>query len=114
MNERREFPKATKLAAFRRANGVCEAEGCTALLMPGKFAYDHRNPSEFSGDASLENCQCLCLAHHAEKTAKRDIPAISKSNRLRLRAAGIRRERKIRAWRNFAGEIIRKPARRGE
>jgi len=106
---RAEFSKNTKLAAYQRANGVCEAEGCTALLMPGKFHYDHINPSEFSGDASLENCQCLCLAHHAEKTGKRDIPAISKSNRLRLRAAGIRRERKILAWRNFAGEIVRKP-----
>jgi 5-methylcytosine-specific restriction protein A len=105
-----EFSKATKLAAFRRAMGRCE--GCGGLLVPGKFAYDHRNPSEFSGDASLENCQCLCVGCHGAKTMKQDIPAVAKSNRIRATAAGIRRERKIRAWRNFAGEIVRKPGRR--
>jgi len=105
-----EFSKATKLAAYRRAMGRCE--GCGGLLVPGKFAYDHRNPSEFSGDASLENCQCLCVGCHGAKTIKCDIPAIAKSNRIRASAAGIRRERKIRAWRNFAGEIVRKPGRR--
>jgi len=45
-----EFSKATKLAAYRRAMGRCE--GCSGLLVPGKFAYDHRNPSEFSGVTS--------------------------------------------------------------
>jgi len=39
----------------------------------------------------------------------KDVPAIAKSNRIRSTAAGIRQERKITAWRNFAGEIIRKP-----
>ena len=107
---RAEFSKATKLAAYRRAMGRCE--GCGGLLVAGKFAYDHRNPSEFSGDASLENCQCLCVGCHGAKTVKRDIPAIAKSNRVRATAAGLRRERKITAWRNFAGEIIRKPGKR--
>jgi 5-methylcytosine-specific restriction protein A len=109
---RAEFSKTTKVAAFRRANGVCETEGCTALLMPGKFAFDHRNPSEFSGDNSLENCQCLCLAHHVEKTAKQDIPAIAKSNRIRARTAGIKPDRTIRAWRKFDGTPVFKPRER--
>jgi len=107
---RAEFSKATRLAAFRRAMGRCE--GCGGLLVFGKFHYDHRNPSEFSGDNSLENCQCLCVGCHGAKTTKQDIPTIAKSNRVRASAAGIRRDRTIRAWRNFAGEIIRKPARR--
>jgi len=92
-----EFTKATKLAAFRRALGRCE--GCGGLLVPGKFHYDHRNPSVFSGDASLENCSCLCVGCHGAKTTKQDIPTIAKSNRLRFRAAGIRPDRTIRAWR---------------
>ena len=80
-----EFTKATKLAAWRRCKGRCES--CGGLLMPGKFHYDHRNPSEFSGDASLENCQCLCVGCHGTKTSRQDIPAIAKSNRLRYRAS---------------------------
>jgi 5-methylcytosine-specific restriction endonuclease McrA len=107
---RAEFSKATRLAAFRRAMGRCE--GCGGLLTFGKFAYDHRNPNEFSGDNSLENCQCLCSGCHDNKTYKQDIPAIAKSNRVAYTAAGIRRDRSIRAWRNFAGEIVRKPGRR--
>jgi 5-methylcytosine-specific restriction endonuclease McrA len=105
-----EFSKATKLAAWRRAMGRCE--GCSGLLMEGKFHYDHRNPSEFSGDASVENCQVLCIGCHGAKTALKDAPAIAKSTRIRNRAIGIRKERKILAWRNFAGEIVRKPKRR--
>jgi 5-methylcytosine-specific restriction endonuclease McrA len=87
-------------------------EGCGGLLVPGKFAYDHRNPSEFSGDASLENCQCLCVGCHGAKTVKRDIPAIAKSNRIRTRHAGIRKDRKIRAWRKFDGSPVIKPRER--
>ena len=101
-----EFSKRTKLAAFRRARGRCES--CGGLLMPGRFAYDHRNPSEFSGDASLENCQCLCVGCHGAKTAKQDIPAIAKSTRVALRAAGIKPDRTIRAWRRFDGTPVYK------
>ena len=101
-----EFTKATKLAAFRRALGRCE--GCGGLLVPGKFHYDHRNPSVFSGDASLENCSCMCVGCHGAKTTKQDIPTIAKSNRLRFRAAGIRPDRTIRAWRKFDGTPVYK------
>ena len=93
------FTKATKLAAWRRSRGRCE--GCGGLLVPGKFAYDHRNPSEFSGDNSLENCACLCVGCHGTKTSKQDIPAIAKSNRIAYRAAGIKPDRTIRAWRKL-------------
>jgi 5-methylcytosine-specific restriction endonuclease McrA len=106
---RAEFPKRVKLAAFRRAMGRCER--CGGLLTFGKFHYDHRNPSEFSGNAGLENCQVLCVGCHGAKTVK-DIGDIAKSNRIAYTAAGIRRDRTIRAWRNFAGEIVRKPGRR--
>ena len=102
-----EFTKKTRVAAWQRADGHCER--CGAILVIGKFAFDHINPSEFSGDNSLENCQCLCVGCHGAKTAKQDVPAIAKSNRIRSTAAGIRKDRKITAWRNFADEIIRKP-----
>jgi hypothetical protein len=106
--KRMEFPKSVKLAAWHRAGGRCEyiapdGKRCTALLI-GKFQYDHRNPVVFSCDASLENCQVLCIPHHTIKTAREDIPAIAKSNRIRTRHAGIKPDPTIRAWRSFAGE----------
>lgn len=104
---RAEFTKQTKLQAWRRARGRCEH--CTGLLA-GKVAhYDHINPDAFSGDRDLSNCQVLCVNCHDHKTHQVDIPAIAKSNRLRATHAGIRRDRTIRAWRNFSGEIVTKP-----
>ena len=107
---RAEFDKKTKLAAFRRAMGRCE--GCGGLLMPGKFHYDHRNPAAFSGDASLENCQCLCIGCHGGKTSLRDVPTIAKSSRVAYRAAGVKPDRTIRAWRRFDGTPVFKSRQR--
>jgi 5-methylcytosine-specific restriction endonuclease McrA len=106
-----EFSKATKRAAFDRAQGKCER--CGALLM-GKFHYqfDHDKPCAFNGDGTLENCRVLCRGCHDIKTTREDRPAIAKSNRIRDEAAHIRRTRSITAWRNFAGEIVRKPKER--
>src|SRR6187401_1592035 len=107
-----EFTKKTRVAAWQRADGHCER--CGAILVIGKFAFDHITPSEFSHDNSLENIQCLCAACHQTKTSTVDVPAIAKSNRIRSTAAGIRRERRITAWRNFSGTIIRKGRSRDE
>jgi len=107
---RAEFSKQTKLAAFRRAMGRCE--GCGGLLMPGRFQYDHRSPAAFAGDGGLENCQVLCVGCHNTKTFKRDIPAIAKSTRIAYRAAGVRPDRTIRAWRRFDGTPVYKPRQR--
>jgi len=106
---RAEFDKKTKLAAFRRAMGRCE--GCSGLLMPGKFHYDHRNPAAFEGSNGLENCQCLCIGCHGGKTV-RDVAAIAKSSRVAYRAAGIRPDRTLRAWRGFDGRPIYKSRQR--
>src|SRR5262245_18013910 len=108
---RLKFSNTTKLAAWKRAAGQCEK--CTAILVQGKYHYDHVIPTYFCEDAGgIDNCQVLCTACHYDKTGTRDIPAIAKSKRIRLRHAGIRRKRAILAWRNFAGEIVRKPRER--
>lgn len=107
---RAEFSKQVKLAAFRRAMGRCE--GCGGLLVAGKFQYDHRSPSAFSGDNGLENCSVLCLGCHNTKTMKQDIPAIAKSNRIAYRAAGVKPDRTIRAWRRFDGAPVFKSRQR--
>lgn len=102
---RREFPPKVKVAAFERAGSFCE--GCTGRLYPGKFDYDHIQPAAFGGEPTLENCKVLCVACHSEKTGTQDIPAIAKSNRVRRRHVGIKKQRTIRAWRNMRGEIVR-------
>jgi hypothetical protein len=66
----------------------------------------------FSGCNDLSNCQVLCVGCHATKTYTQDIPTIAKSSRILARHAGLRKERKILAWRNFNGEIVRKPKQR--
>jgi 5-methylcytosine-specific restriction endonuclease McrA len=103
---RAEFSKAVKLAAWRRSLGRCEQCGC---LLAGKVPhYDHVNPEAFSHNAELGNCQVLCVECHDDKTNGIDKPAIAKSNRIRVRHAGIKPDPTIRAWRNFKGEIVRK------
>ena len=107
---RAEFSNATKLAAWFRAHGYCEQCG---IMFGGKRShYDHIIPCAFGGSNELDNCQLICTDCHRKKTGSEDIPAIAKSNRVRLRHAGIRRKRAILAWRNFAGEIVRKPRNR--
>ncbi len=78
--DREEFKKGVTLAAWQRANGHCEK--CTAKLFPGKFHFDHRIPCGIGGEATLENCQVLCLACHDVKTRKEDIPLIAKAKRV--------------------------------
>jgi 5-methylcytosine-specific restriction enzyme A len=101
---RAEFSRATKLLAWRRARGHCEH--CGALLAGKVPHYDHINPAAFDGGNNLSNCQVLCVNCHDGKTSKQDVPAIAKSNRIRSRHAGIRKERTIRAWRKFDGAPV--------
>ena len=101
---RHEFSKRTKRDAFTRCKGRCE--GCTAILRPGHFDYDHDNPDAFGGSNELANCRVLCDGCHGKKTAQVDIPAIAKSNRIRKRQAGLKKPRTIRAWRKFNGERV--------
>lgn len=100
---RLEFSKATKLAAFRRADGQCEK--CTARLFPGNTEYHHDKECTFDGDSSLANCIVLCRTCHALITGKR-AKDIAKSSRIRNRSIGIKKDRTIRAWRKFDGTPV--------
>jgi 5-methylcytosine-specific restriction enzyme A len=102
---RTEFPAKVKAAAALRANGHCES--CTRKLMQGDYHYDHEIPDALGGQATLENCRVLCRACHALKTTKADVPRIAKAKRNFRTAHGIKKDRTIRAWRNFRGEIVR-------
>ncbi len=87
---RREFTATVKLQADERANGRCESCGGLFKGSKGKH-YDHENPDYFSKDASLGNCQVLCIACHMVKTGQKDVPAIAKSRRIRKREAGLQK-----------------------
>lgn len=94
---RQEFSKATKLAAFERAKGHCESCGGKILT---RAEYDHRIPCALGGSNDLANCVCLCAKCHRVKTVSADVPAISKSVRIREKRAGVRKGRGFdKRWR---------------
>lgn len=107
---RREFSKQVKRAAFERAAGYCEGmpygERCQVKLTLGKYHYDHVIPDGLGGEPVIENCAVLCIACHADKTGKKDVPAIAKTKRIQDRQIGIKKPRTIRSWRKFNGEIV--------
>ena len=90
---RNEFSEMTHWLCFERANGQCECAGCDRPNFLGnghtgrclaafrfgidrttsdsKYGYqlDHKNGP---WDASVANCQLLCIACHKAKTAQRE------------------------------------------
>ena len=86
---RQEFSTKVRALAFERAGGHCE--GCTARLMPGRFAYDHILPDALGGEPTLENCAVICRACHDDKTHKADVPRIAKMKRQKSAHLGARK-----------------------
>jgi len=83
---RREFSTAIRVAAVKRANGLCEAKGCGAVLVPGRWQLDHVNPDGLTGEPTLANAQCLCWR---DKNPK-DTRAIAEAKRREAAALGAR------------------------
>lgn len=102
---RREFSKKTKLAAFQRCNGICEAKNCGVKLTPGKYTYDHRVPDQLGGEPTLENCQVICSACDKAKT-RQDAGDIAKARRRNYQHIGIKKPRTITRWRRFDGSAV--------
>jgi len=91
---RHEFGKAVLRAALSRAEGRCEGQlsddsRCPCALQVGRYHFDHIVPTALTDDTSLGNCQVLCRACHAAKTAV-DISMIARVQRVRDRHAGIK------------------------
>lgn len=88
---RREFPKAVKVAAVKRAtrDGKLFCEGCNALVT-GRFEIDHIRADGLLGEPTLENARVLCSVCHKEKT-KSDVGAIAKAKRLEAAHLGVRK-----------------------
>jgi 5-methylcytosine-specific restriction protein A len=99
---RREFSKATREAALKRADGKCE--GCGLPLRRGRFAYDHIKATGWlEGDNSLENCQILCTGPNSchEKKTSEEAGQRAKGNRIIAKEAGITVPRQKIANRGF-------------
>lgn len=84
LTSRIEFTKGVKAACLRRANYLCEVEGC------GKPAkeIDHVVPAGLGGKATLDNAMALCLDHHRLKTSGIDVPRIAKTKRQKQKHEG--------------------------
>ena len=96
---RKEFPKSVKRDALMRSHGLCEGVGPSVQLPEGVrcnfnfgvgVQYDHVDAID-NDNVSLDNCQCLCGACHAYKTAKVDIPKHAKVKRIFDKHNGITR-----------------------
>lgn len=107
---RNEFPAKIKAQAALRAKGCCESCGCR--LRTGYIEYDHEIPDALGGEATLENCRCVCRSCHAAKTAKDDVPRIAKAKRNFRKAHGIKRKSRFPAsrgskWKKkLNGEVV--------
>jgi 5-methylcytosine-specific restriction endonuclease McrA len=104
---RRDFSTRVRIAAYERCGGKCEQ--CGSLLKPGAFIYNHRIADYLGGEPSLDNCEVLCRSCDLARTFGEggDIKKIAKTRRIRKREAGIRKPRKITAWKLFDGSIRR-------
>ena len=109
---RQAFTKATKAAAFLRANGHCEC-GCGLKIMIGDAVeFDHKIPAALGGDNNLENCVCMLKKHHSEKTRSKAIDSnssIARATRLAEKRMGLRPKRStFRGSRKFDGTVVLK------
>ncbi len=85
---RKNFSKATKVAAIKRAtrDGVVYCEECS--LPAKKWQIDHINPDGLTGEPTLENAKLLCLPCHDVKTNTKDKPAIAQAQRREAKHLG--------------------------
>ena len=96
---RQEFSRKTRVIAFERCAGKCEK--CGMRLKVGEGEYDHILPAAFGGEATIENCQVLCVPCHrgpGGKTAQ-DVKAIRKSDRIRAKHTGAMPKKGKSKWR---------------
>jgi hypothetical protein len=87
---RKEFSKAIKVAAIKRAtrDGVTYCEMCGAIAK--RYEVDHANPDGLTGEPTLANAVIACVPCHASKT-KQDVSAIAKAKRREAKALGVRK-----------------------
>ncbi len=96
--KRDEFTPKIKLAAWDRCNGHCET--CHAKIAGGA-QYDHVIPCGLGGEATIDNCKCLCSKCHRLKTSTQDVPNIARAKRRERKAKGVTRSKQKITSRGF-------------
>lgn len=104
------IPARVQLRVFQKHGGICPK--CTRKLQPGAWACDHIVALINGGAHAESNLQPLCVwPCHSQKT-RADVAEKSRNYKRARSHAGIKTERKIRAWRRFSGEIVYAPRER--
>lgn len=117
---RRRLSTRVRLELFLAAHGRCNA--CDRLLTPGtRWEIDHIVPLALGGADTDDNLQVLCSPCHSEKTTRRDVPAIAKTERIRARHLGALRAhrpmpggRKSPWKRTVDGRVVQREATQGD
>lgn len=115
MSARREFSALVKREAWKRCNGMCEAdrlpEGVAdfpKLCINVPKELDHIEPDCLGGEPTLENSAWLCRQCHAEKT-KADASARKTRN-----AHRVRKDRPKTGWFQPGRKLQSRPFRKAE
>jgi 5-methylcytosine-specific restriction endonuclease McrA len=99
--------KAQKVAAWNRANGLCNWCGKPVAADGSDVQWDHDIPRELSADDSADNLAPLHVRCHAQKTSGEDIPRIAKAKRQeKLTRPKQRKPSGFNGWRKMNGEPV--------
>lgn len=91
---------------FVRVISYDESKTMTADQIIARFELHHNIRHAEGGTDEPWNLTWMPSEEHRERTAKIDIPEIAKGKRIRRREAGIRKPRKITAWRKMNGDPV--------
>ena len=106
---RAEFSLATKIAAYERADGICEC-GCGQPFgehPKERPEYHHRVEAALGGGNDLENCRCVRVDCHLKITASVSAPRVAKVRREKKRRKGWSAKKRLIPGSKGTG--IRKP-----
>lgn len=97
-------PPRVRLRVFERHNGICYLSG-RKIGAGDKWQLEHPLAIINGGENRESNLAPALVEPHKFKTAE-DVKQKAKNDRVRKKHLGIKKQRTIRAWRKFNGEIV--------
>lgn len=111
MTPRRYRSPTERVRLFKRHGGICHLCGCK-IGIGQKWELSHDVPLELGGADDDDNTKLAHKICHRQQTSETDVPNIAKAKRREARHLGVKPDRKIRAWRNFNGDVVFAPRER--